>query len=69
MSLESSELAVTPFKMLPIERKKELENESATLEEIKKEQEEIRINIVNRMNNDLEHDEAAMALVGFSIYS
>ena len=64
MSLESSTLTVTPFNMLPIERKKELENGTATPEEIKREQEEIRSKIVNRMNGDLEHDDTAMALVG-----
>lgn len=64
MSLESSILTVTPFNMLPIEREKERENQTATPEEIKKQQEEIRSKIVKRINNDLEGDEVAMKLVG-----
>jgi hypothetical protein len=67
MSLESSTLTVTPFNMLPVERKKHLEGQTATPEEIKKEQEEIRSKIVRRRNDELERDEAAMALVGFII--
>ena len=65
MSLESSTLTVTPFNMLPVERKKRLEGRTATPEEIKKEQEEIRSKIVNRENDELERDESAIALVSF----
>jgi hypothetical protein len=65
MSLESSTLTVTPFKMLPIERKRNLEGRTATPEDIKKEQEEIHSRIVKRKDDELEHDEAAIDLVGF----
>ena len=62
MSLESSTLTVTPFNMLPIE----IENPDATPEEIKTQQETIRDTIVNRRNDELEHDSVAMELVGDS---
>ena len=62
MTFQSS-MFVTPFNMLPIERKKQLEGQTTTPEEIKKEQEEIRSKIVNGQNNELERDEAAMTLV------
>ena len=68
MSLESSTLTVTPFKMLPVERKKHLEGRTATPEEIKKEQEEIRGMIVKRRDDELEHDEAAIDLVGLFVF-
>jgi hypothetical protein len=63
MSLESSTLTVTPFNMLPVERKMQLEGQTATPEEIKREQEQIRSKIVKRRNDELERDESAMALV------
>jgi hypothetical protein len=66
MSLESSTLTVTPFNMLPIEQNRHLKGQTATPEEIKKEQEEIRSKIVNRINDELERDEGAIALVRFS---
>lgn len=49
--------------MLPIERKKQLEGQTATPKEIKKEQEQIRSLIIKRRDDELERDEAAMALV------
>jgi hypothetical protein len=65
MTLESSTLTVTPFNMLPVERKRQLEGRIATPEEIKTEQEEIRNKIVKRENDELECDESAIALVRF----
>jgi hypothetical protein len=65
MSLESSTLTVTPFKMLPIERKKRLKGQTATPDEIKIEQEEINNKIVKRRDDEFEHDEAAIDLVRF----
>ena len=64
MSLESSTLNVTLFNMLPIERKKELENGTATPEEIRESKKKFRSKIENRMSGDLEHDDTAMPLVG-----
>jgi hypothetical protein len=64
MSLRSLTLTVTPFNMLPIEHKRNLEGQAATPKEIKMEQEEIHRKIVRRTNDELERDEAAMALVG-----
>ncbi|THH16889.1 hypothetical protein EW146_g3821 [Bondarzewia mesenterica] len=59
MSLESPVLTVTPFNMLPIEKEKP----NPTPDEIKAQQEEIRTKIVNRRNDELEHDLDAMSLV------
>jgi len=54
--------------MLPVERKKHLEGRTATPEEIKKEQEEIRSMIVKRRDDELEHDEVAIDLVGLFVF-
>jgi demethoxyubiquinone hydroxylase (CLK1/Coq7/Cat5 family) len=51
--------------MLPVERKKHLEGQTATPEEIKKEQEEIHSKVVKRRDDELERDEAAIDLVRF----
>ena len=65
MSLKSERLLVTPFNMLPIERKHF--PELASPDEIRQEQEKIWNTIVNRPNYELEHDEDAIGLVDIAV--
>lgn len=64
VDLDSTVLTVTPFNLLPIERRIE---PPPTPNEIKEKREEILKSIVNRMNYDLERDEKAMTLVSFAL--